>query len=69
MQNITTRVFIGASLLFGALGVTFAFTGIEPDSTGSGVEAFLSKVFMATVFVILSSFALSIAGKYLKEKK
>lgn len=68
MQNIATKVFIGASVLFGIIGVTMALTGIEPDQNGSGFEVVLGKLFMATVFVILSSFALSVAGKYLNGK-
>jgi hypothetical protein len=69
MQKIATQVFIGASVVFGLIGITMALTGMEPDSTASGFEKLLGKLFMATVFVILSSFALSVAGKYLKEKK
>jgi hypothetical protein len=68
MQKVATRVFIISSTLFGILGVIMVLTGIEPDQTGSGWEKVLGKLFMATVFVILSSFALSVAGKYLKNK-
>lgn len=42
-----------------------ALTGTEPDQDGTGLEVVLGKLFMATVFVILTSFALSVAGKYL----
>ena len=45
-----------------------ALTGIEPDQNGSTFEMVFGKLFIATVFVILSSFALSVAGKYLKTK-
>lgn len=68
MQKIATKVFICASVLFGILGVFMAVSGIDPDQTGSGLEQVLGKLFMATVFVILSSFALSVAGKYLNGK-
>jgi hypothetical protein len=68
MQKIATRVFTYASLTFGVLGVTMALTGIEPDQNGSTFEMVFGKLFIATVFVILSSFALSVAGKYLKTK-
>jgi hypothetical protein len=65
MQKIATQVFIFSSIVFGVLGVTMALTGIEPDQSGSGFEVVFGKLFMTTVFVILSSFALSVAGKYL----
>lgn len=42
-----------------------ALSGTDPDQNGNGVEMVLGKLFMASVFVILSSFALSVAGKYL----
>lgn len=68
MQKIATRVFIYSSILFGVLGVFMALSGIDPDQQGSGLEMILGKLFMTTVFVILTSFALSIASKYLKDK-
>jgi hypothetical protein len=68
MQKISTRVFIYASLLFGVLGVFMALSGIDPDQNGSGLEMILGKLFMTTVFVILTSFALSVASKYLNDK-
>ena len=68
MQKIATRVFIIASVTFGILGVFMALSGTEPDQAGTGLEVVLGKAFMTTVFVILSSFALSVAGKYLNGK-
>lgn len=68
MQKIATRVFIYASVTFGILGVFMALSGIDPVQQGSGMELTLGKLFMTTVFVILTSFAHSFAGKYLKEK-
>jgi hypothetical protein len=68
MQKIATRVFVIASVVFGIIGVFMALTGNEPDQNGTGLEKVLGKLFMATVFVILSSFALSVAGKYLDQK-
>jgi hypothetical protein len=65
MQKIATRIFIYASLVFGALGLFMVVTGIDPDENGSSLERIVGKLFMATVFVILPSFALSVAGKYL----
>lgn len=68
MQKIATRVFIYASITFGVLGVFMVLAGIDPDDKSSGLELVLTKLFMTSVFVILSSFALSVAGKYLDGK-
>lgn len=67
MQKIATKVFITASVLFGMLGVVMVLTGTDPDENGTGLEMILGKLFMTTVFVILTSFALSVAGKYLNK--
>lgn len=69
MQKIATKVFIGASVLFGILGIYMVLTGTDPGSGDSGIDLVISKLFMVTVFVILPSFALSIAGKYLNGGK
>jgi hypothetical protein len=69
MQKIATKVFIYASVLFGVLGVTMILTDMEPDENNTGLELVITKLFMASVFVILSSFALSVAGKYLNSSK
>jgi hypothetical protein len=61
MQKIATNVFIIASLLFGLLGITNIFA--EPSE-----DSLLFKLFISTVFIILPSFALSVAGRYLKHK-
>ena len=66
MQKIATRIFIAASLVFGVLGVTIVLT--MPQG-GGDPPAWLAKSFFTSVFVILTSFALSIAGKYLDGKK
>lgn len=68
MQKIATRVFIYASLAFGLMGLIMVLTGMEPDEGNTGIELVVTKLFMASVFVILSSFALSVAGKYLNGK-
>lgn len=62
MQKIATRVFIYASVLFGVLGIINIF--LQP-----GEDTLVFKLFISTVFVILPSFALSIAGKYLNSNK
>jgi hypothetical protein len=68
MQKIATQIFIYASLAFGILGIIIVLTGMDPDENSSGVELIITKLFMATVFIILPSFALSVAGKYLNGK-
>lgn len=68
MQKAATKVFIGASLTFGLLGIVMILTGMEPDDNNTGLELIITKLFMISVFVILTSFALSVAGKYLNGK-
>ena len=63
MQKIATYIFIYASIAFGIIGLSLALMGgpndnMEPNTT-------LLRLLMTTVFIILPSFALSIAGKYL----
>lgn len=65
MQKIATRIFMYASLLFGVLGVLVVITGSGPDKPDSPVTEILLKLLFIDVFIILPSFALSIAGKYL----
>lgn len=60
MQKVATKVFIAASILFGILGIINIFMDVKEDTL-------LFKLFVSTVFVILPSFALSIAGKYLNK--
>ena len=64
MQNIATRVFIYASLAFGVLGIVMVLT---TSNTGpsSDLNTLLTKLLAVTVFIILPSFALSVASKYL----
>ncbi len=68
MQKIATRVFIYSSIVFGVLGVLMVLTEMDPDENNTGLELVVTKLFMATVFVILTSFALSVASKYLEGK-
>lgn len=68
MQKVATRVFIYASLTFGLLGSFMVLTGTEPDENNTGLVLVITKLFMVSVFVILTSFALSVAGKYLNNK-
>ena len=69
MQKIATRVFIYASIAFGVIGILVILTGSGgPDKPDSPLFEFLMKLLGVTVFVILPSFALSVAGKYLSDK-
>ncbi|MES2971291.1 MAG: hypothetical protein V4702_03160 [Patescibacteria group bacterium] len=69
MQKLATKVFIISSILFGILGILMVLTGTDPDENSTGLTLVITKLFMTTVFVILTSFALSVAGKYLDGKK
>jgi Na+/H+ antiporter NhaA len=64
MQKISTRVFISASIAFGVIGLCLVLFGGQNDN--SPINQILIRLIMACVFIILPSFALSIAGKYLK---
>jgi hypothetical protein len=66
MQKIATRVFIYASLAFGIIGLTIVVTSSGPDTADTVLDETLFRLLFATVFIILPSFALSVAGKYLK---
>ena len=69
MKKIATRIFMYASLVFGVVGVAMVLTLPESDNDPSMLTMVLRKMLMTTVFVILPSFALSVAGKYLSDKK
>ncbi len=68
MQKIATYVFIASSILFGILGIILVFTmpGADTPDGSSELNMVVWKLLMADVFIILPSFALSMAGKYLK---
>ncbi len=68
MQKIATRVFMYASIVFGVIGILVVLTGSGPDKPDSALSEVLIRLLFADVFIILPSFALSIAGKYLKDK-
>ena len=57
-----------ASLVFGVLGLIQVLTLPDNDNDMSGFNRVIMRLLMATVFVILTSLALSIAGKYLNGK-
>jgi hypothetical protein len=66
MQKISTRIFVCASIAFGIVGLCLVLFGGPNDN--APINQALMRLLMAFVFIILPSFALSIAGKYLKEK-
>jgi len=68
MQKVATKVFIYASIIFGIIGILVVLTGSGPDKPDSAVSEVLIKLLFVDVFIILPSFALSIAGKYLNSK-
>jgi hypothetical protein len=68
MQKIATRVFIGASVVFGILGIIQVLTMPDNDNDMSDFNKVIMRLLMASVFIILPSFAVSVAGKYLKER-
>jgi hypothetical protein len=68
MQKIATRVFIYASIVFGVLGILQVLTMPDNDQDMSDFNKIVMRLLMATVFIILPSFALSVAGKYLNGK-
>jgi hypothetical protein len=68
MQKIATRIFIWASVAFGILGIIQVLTLPENDNDMSDFNRVIMRLLMATVFIILPSFALSVAGKYLNGK-
>jgi Na+/H+ antiporter NhaA len=68
MQKIATRIFVSASVAFGILGLIHVLTLPENDNDMSDFNKLIMRLLMATVFIILPSFALSVAGKYLNGK-
>ncbi|HWT55594.1 MAG TPA: hypothetical protein VN031_01030 [Candidatus Microsaccharimonas sp.] len=69
MQRIATRIFICASVTFGLIGILMILTTpFGPNKPDSHTTEVLMKLLGINVFVILPSFAISIAGKYLKSK-
>lgn len=69
MQKIATRIFIYASLIFGVLGILVVLLEADNSDPQTTFDKVLVKCFMITVFIILPSFALSVAGKYLNGNK
>lgn len=68
MQKIATRVFIYAYVTFGVIGILVVITASGPDKKDSEISELLIRLLFANIFVILPAFALSVAGKYLRDK-
>lgn len=68
MQKIATRVFTYASIVFGILGILVVLTASGPDKQDSDLSKVLIRLLFITIFIILPSFALSVASKYLNDK-
>lgn len=66
MQKAATRIFTYASIAFGIAGLCLVFFGGQNDN--DPVNPIIMRVIMACVFIILPSFALSVAAKYLGNK-
>ncbi len=67
MQKIATRVFIYSSIAFGIIGILIVLTAGGPDTPDTPTSEMLIRLLFATVFIILPSFALSVASKYLNK--
>ena len=68
MQKIATKIFIVASIAFGVTGILMVLTSSGPNQPDSEVTDTLMKLLLVLVFIILPSFAVSVAGKYLRVK-
>jgi hypothetical protein len=69
MQKIATRIFVCSSIAFGIIGILVVFTLPDGgDANSSDLHLILMKLLFTTVFIILPSFALSVASKYLNSK-
>jgi hypothetical protein len=69
MQKIATRLFVYSSIAFGIIGILLVLTlPAGGDANSSDLHLILMKLLFATVFIILPSFALSVASKYLNGK-
>ena len=67
MQKIATKIFIFSSLVFGVLGISLVL--LACNDTDSILNVIIQRSFAISVFIILPSFALSVAGKYLMDNK
>jgi hypothetical protein len=68
MQKISTRIFIYSSIAFGIVGILLILVGGPDGNNPSLWNQRLHQLLLTTVCIILPSFALSVAGKYLDGK-
>jgi len=68
MKNIATRIFVYSSIAFGTIGILVVLTLPDVDKNSSALHMIFMKLMFTTVFIILPSFALSVADKYLNNK-
>lgn len=67
MQKTATKIFTYASIAFGIIGILIVLTASGPDKPDSRTSEILIRLLFADVFILLPSFALSVAGKYLNK--
>ena len=67
MQKLATKVFIYASMAFGIIGILAILTSSN-NTPSSTLNEWLTKLTVIAVFIILPSFAVSVASKYLNGK-
>lgn len=68
MQKIASKVFIYSSIVFGVLGIALVISLPWDGGHSNNANLIISRLLMADIFIILPSFALSVAAKYLKDK-
>lgn len=70
MKKIATNTFIYSSVAFGIIGIIMVLN-LPMNDSGQQASAFhiiLVKLLFISAFIILPSFALSVASKYLSDK-
>ena len=65
MQKIATKVFIYSSISFGVVGIILVLVGGPDGNNPSLWNQRLHQLLLIGACIILPSFALSVAGKYL----
>ena len=68
MQKIATRIFIYSSVAFGVIGILLVLALPGRGEPSSNLNILMTKLLLTTAFIILPSFALSVASKYLNGK-
>lgn len=66
MQKTATKIFIYSSIAFGIIGILLVLVGGPDGENASLLNQRLHQLLLISVCIILPSFALSVAGKYLK---